>query len=211
MFPENPVRNIFEVRFEQFCENTDKCRINEHRSPIFNILKVAFSYGLLGAIKCMLKYTIPFSSKRAWSKIVWERTWKIEDANLRASNMILKDNDYLALTVGDTRYITWWQISDLDLGLMKMCETMSKLLCHTSLLKRDDYRLKGLLMSNRTCINCDMYCIEDVMHILTQCPFYQEDRNEMYKEIFVKCPNAEEFFEKDEYPLLPTRPDNSIV
>ena len=51
----------------------------------------------------------------------------------------------------------------------------------------DDYRLKGLPMSNRTCINCDMYCIESVIHILTQCPFYQEDRNEMYKEIFVKC------------------------
>ena len=137
------------------------------------------------------------SPKRAWSKLVWERAWKLEDANLRASNMIFKDNDILALTVGDTRYTTWWQISDMDFRFMKMCETMSKLVCHASLLKRDDCRLKGLPMSNRTCINCYMYCIEDITHILMQCPYYQEDRNEMFREIAMRCPNAESFFEQE--------------
>ena len=99
MVPENPLRRIFELRFEEFCRNFDKCRKNEYSSPIYNILHAAVIYGLIDAIKGM-------SSKRTWSKLIWERAWKLEDANLRASNMILKDNDILALTVGDTRCIT---------------------------------------------------------------------------------------------------------
>ena len=77
-----------------------------------------------------------------------------------------------------------------------MCETIAKIICHTSRLKRDDFRLKGLSMSNRTCIMCDMYCIEDIIHLLTQCPYYQEDRDRMYAEIFRECPNALMSFEE---------------
>ena len=40
--------------------------------------------------------------------------WKIEDANWNASNTILRDNDLLIHTVGDTRYLNWWAISDLN-------------------------------------------------------------------------------------------------
>ena len=177
MVPVNPLRRIFELRFEGFRGNTVKCRENEYSNPIYNIMDVAVMYGLVDAINGMLKCEVPISLKRAWSKLIWERAWKLEDANLRASNMIFKDNDILSLTVCDTRYITGWQISDLDFRLMKMCETMSKLVCHANLLKRDDCRLKRLPMSNRTCINCDMYCIEDITHILMQCPYYQDDRN----------------------------------
>ena len=43
--------------------------------------------------------------------------------------------------------------------LIKMCETMAKIVCYASSLKRDEYRLKGLIMSNRTYIMCDMNCI----------------------------------------------------
>ena len=42
-----------------------------------------------------------------------------------------------------------------------------------------------------------MYCIEDIVHILTQCPYYQEDRDLMYKEIFDVCPNVRDVLEKE--------------
>ena len=45
-------------------------------------------------------------------------------------------------------------------------------------------------MSYRTCTNCELYCIEDIVHIVSQCPFYQDDRANMYKEIFERCPNV---------------------
>ena len=138
----------------------------------------------------MVNGKIPVASKRAWSKLIWDRAWKLEDANWQASNLILKDNDLLINTMGETKYITWWSISDMDYRLMSMCEDMSKLVCHASRLKRDDVRLKSLTMSYRTCTNCELYCIEDIVHIVSQCPFYQDDRANMYKEIFERCPNV---------------------
>ena len=100
-------------------------------------------------------------------------------------------------TLGETRYLTWWAISDLDHRLVRMCEDLSKIVCHASRLKRDDFRLKRLTMSNKTCTNCDLYCIEDVCHIVTQCPFYQDDREMMYDEIFRRCPSVKDVLSED--------------
>ena len=83
-----------------------------------------------------------------------------------------------------------------------MCEDLSKIICHASRLKRDDFRLKGLTMSNKTCTNCDLYCIEDVCHIVTQCPFYQDDREMMYDEIFRRCPSVKDVLREDHSNIL---------
>ena len=66
--------------------------------------------------------------------------------NWKASNTILKENDLLTMTVGISRYQTWWKISDTDYRLAGMWTTMSKIICHASLLKSDDVmiRLKGM-------------------------------------------------------------------
>ena len=53
-------------------------------------------------------------------------------------------------------------------------------------------------MSNRTCTNCDMYRVEDILHIITQCPYYHNDHVLMYEEIYSKCPNVKRNFEEDE-------------
>ena len=74
---------------------------------------------------------------------------------------------------------------------------MSRIMCHTSLLKRDDYRLKGLPMSNRTCTNCDMYRVMDILHIITQCLYYYNDQVIMYGEIYIKCPKVKRVFDED--------------
>ena len=196
MDPTNIIRQIFGLRFATFCENPRNGRTNKYRSPIFDLLNVAISFGLFNVIQEMINGTSPIVSKTAWSKIIWERAWRLDDADWSASNFLFKDNDLLALTVGKTRYLSWWYISDMDYRYIKMCETMAKIICHTSRLKRDDFRLKGSPMSTRTCTMCNMYCIEDILHLLTQCPFYHEDRDNMYKEIFKECPNAAKSFEE---------------
>ena len=138
----------------------------------------------------------PSMSMKAWSNIVWDRAWKIEDANWRATNVIFKDNNLWKMTIGKTRYLAWRYLSDMDYRLVRMCEAMSKSVCHASLLKHDDPRLKRLSMSNRTSIACDMYCVEDIFHVIMQCPAYQEDRTIILVEITRKCPNAKEIFRK---------------
>ena len=78
-----------------------------------------------------------------------------------------------------------------------MCENMSKIVCHASQLKKDDYRLKGMSMSNKTCIQCDMFCVEDIVHVIFQCPFYNPERCRMYDEIYKICPNAKRLCENN--------------
>ena len=52
-------------------------------------------------------------------------------------------------------------------------------------------------MSNRTCTNCDAYCIEDIFHIIAQCLYYCKERVLMYDEIFRKCPNVKAISEEE--------------
>ena len=77
-------------------------------------------------IKGMTGGNLPVVSKRAWSNLICERAWKLDEADCRATSIITNDNDLLALTIGNTRYITLWYLSDLYSRLTKMCETMSK-------------------------------------------------------------------------------------
>ena len=66
---------------------------------------------------------------------------------------------------------------------MHICENMARIICHASLLKRDDVRLKNLTPANRMCSLCDLYCLEDARHIIMQCPGTQHLRNEMFTEL----------------------------
>ena len=219
MQPENMLMRILRKRLDEFDSNIEECRKNKFRSPIFDILTVALMFGLYNVVKEMITNTTPAVSKRSWSKLVWERAWALEDANWKAANTILKENDLLTRTVGDSRYLTWWKIGDIDYRLVRMCESMSKIICHASLLKTDDYRLKGLPMSHRTCGKCDSYCIEDIFHISMQCPGYHEERLTMYNEIYKKCRKAKEVFENNcenvVYYLLgrdiPTLDDDEMI
>ena len=63
------------------------------------------------------------------------------------------------------------------------CGTMAKLVSHASLLKSDDVRLKGLPHWNRVCTQCDLYAVEDINHVVMQCPGTQQLRDNMFTEL----------------------------
>ena len=67
--------------------------------------------------------------------------------------------------------------------LMKMCETLARLVCHASLLKTDDVRLKRLNRSERVCFFCDLYEDDNVRHLVMQCPKLQSERATMFTEL----------------------------
>ena len=64
-----------------------------------------------------------------------------------------------------------------------MCEVMASLACDTSLLKSTDYRLKGKTFSHKICNRCDLGTIENIHHLIMQCPFYVDERVEMYRQL----------------------------
>ena len=84
---------------------------------------------------------------------------------------------------GNVRYLIWWQMSDENSDLIRSCETMVKLVSHASLLKGDDVRLKSAPIFARFCEDCDLAAIDDVNHLVLQCPRWQNERTEMLNEI----------------------------
>ena len=64
-----------------------------------------------------------------------------------------------------------------------MCETMAKILCHSSILKGDDFKLKRHFNYHKICVHCNQHEVEDARHFLIHCQFFQKERDEMFNEI----------------------------
>ena len=122
---------------------------NKYKSPTCDMLRAAKRMGLLNIVINMVEGNLPIISKKAWSKLVWEKAWTLEDVFWDTSKLIHKDNDLLHKSVGHTRYMSWWKLAGLFPPLMRVCECLARLICHASTLKRDDVRLKGMSVVNR--------------------------------------------------------------
>ena len=72
---------------------------------------------------------------------------------------------------------------------MKKCEIMIKLLCHASLLKQDDGRLRGAPFGSRSCILCQNAAYKGAEHMIMQCSFNEDKRAAMFNEIDAVHPN----------------------
>ena len=66
---------------------------------------------------------------------------------------------------------------------MRDCETMVSLATHSSVLKNDDVRLKGLPLGARMCDRCGLAAVDDARHLIMQCPEVQQQRGVMMDEI----------------------------
>ena len=93
--------------------------------------------------------------------------------------------------------MSWWHMADINQGFMRVSENLVKIICRASKLKCDDPSLKGALASVKTCERCDLYALEDMFHILMQCPYFCDQRIEMYEKIYLSQPKAREIFEND--------------
>ena len=64
-----------------------------------------------------------------------------------------------------------------------MCEIMARLVCYASRLKSDDVRYKGASLSTVRGQFCDLGVVENVVHILMQCPAFEDKRRIMFENI----------------------------
>ena len=98
-------------------------------------------------VDSILSGDLPTPSKKKWSDLVWG----IDDDYWRSVNTMNKGNDLLASTMEGIRYMVWWQMSDAETSMIKECECIAKILCHKSLQKVDDFRLKDQPPSSKMC------------------------------------------------------------
>ena len=86
-------------------------------------------------------------------------------------------------TITKSQYLIWWLIADNCPGMQRVCEVMARLICRTSLLKADDFRLKDSPVGARMCQNCVLGIEEDLFHIVMQCPLGEASRASMFDSI----------------------------
>ena len=115
--------------------------------------------------------------------MVWGKAWAVDDAHWRSMYMIQQSNDMLFLTTPKSGYLIWWHIADNDFLMQKTAETMARLVCRASLLKSDDPRLKGSSLSDRICQSCDLGVVENIYHLIMQCPYMDDIRQSMYRQL----------------------------
>ena len=179
----NRVRMIYDERIRAYVKNPDAGRGNFIESPIFEILNTSIRFGLLDSILEMSFGLCPIMTKKKWSDIVWRIAWRLDDCFWKSTALLYGRNDLLLNTIGKPFYLNWWFMADNMHQHQGMCETMARLVCHTSLLKDDDIRLNGGSHSQTMCTNCNLGIRETVQHLVMQCPANEGSRITMFREI----------------------------
>ena len=177
MLEHTPIRVIFVGRLLEY----DEGNVNTYDSPINEILKIALEFQLLDVIRNMFDGLL--LSKQGWKRLVWERAWLLEKAEWDRKVDEDKHFDLISRAMNGPGYSIWWSIADSEQCRMKQCETMVKLITHTSDLKGDDCRLKRLPFGAKMCNQCDYGSLEDANHMILQCPKHEPLRIQMYDDI----------------------------
>ena len=177
------INMVFVNRVRKYLDDIESGVLNKYGSPIFDFMNTCTRFGVLDEVVGMVMGTTNITSKTAWSMKIWERAWKLDDTYWLSTCMMNEDNELLLSTVGRSHYLTWWAISDRWPNLIRMCETLVKIVCKTSRLKSDDFRLKDTTHSQKVCEGCDMATVESIRHLLMQCPSTLVERNIMYDKI----------------------------
>ena len=175
-------KKILIIGTNKFINDVEKSRMNANNSPVFDILKVAESVGILRECLNMILNGHIYP-KEEWRRIVWSAIWKCEDEDYLLIYKNPKPDTLLFKIVENAYYLVWWYISDKMPGKIRMCEILASIVCDTSLLKDTDYRIKNKPFGFKMCHRCELGILENARHLILQCPFYEIERANMFNEI----------------------------
>ena len=181
---------VFIERAKFYYDNIKICEDNEYRSTVFDLINTAISFGINEEVKNMV-YRGHTYNRAHWRDKIWKRAWELEDIFWCIESRCHKSLELINSICSTSRYLIWWQLSDKFHSLLKDCETMAKLICHSSLLRTDDVRLKRLPIAYKFGPLCDHGAMDDSFHMVMQCPALQPNRTSMFNEIEQICRDYE--------------------
>ena len=207
-------KRVLIERANEYTLDVNKSKANDFDSPIFEILNTSRDVGLYETCMSMILRGQMYT-KNQWKKVVWNAIWRMEDEDCETLYKNARVMPTLFSVIDKTFYMIWWIMADNAPKQVKMCEKMVAMVTDSSLLKGHDLRLKNASHWSKTCERCDLGLIEDLKHIVLQCPFYEEHRGNMYREIaHLQCEEITDAMSnpQDTYSLLLGRqPDNMSV
>ena len=162
---------FFCERARQYFLNPDIGRANGCNRQVFDLINVIIVFNLYDDIKYMVERDLTYT-KSTWKKIVWSRGWILEDTFWRIEKQLHQRLDLLGNVNHGVRYLTWRKIADKYPELTRKCEILSKILCHSSILKNDDLRLKSQTCIYRLCNLCDQHAAENAQHFIQHCAYF---------------------------------------
>ena len=175
-------RNILLRRSNKYLENRAQSKLNLNDSPIFEILNVAERLNLIDLCLNMIQNGHVYS-KSGWSKIVWDKAWRLEDEEFQIAKNQLRQEKLLFQVIEKPYYLTWWVMSDVSRFHIEQYEIMARLVCDCSLLKAHNVKYKGASFASKMCDKCDLGIEENTRHIIMQCPFFEIDKRVMFNEL----------------------------
>ena len=177
---ENLTKKIFTERATEFFANRNN--LSDEWSIVADLLCTADIFKLTDEIKNMVERGRNYT-KQMWKTMVWDRAWSLEDTLWGLESRLHKELALFMRINQETWYLTWWALSNKFPNIIHICENLARIICHSSLLKCDDIRLKSLPPVSRICTLCDLYAVEDASHVIMQCPGTQQLRNDMFEEL----------------------------
>ena len=121
----------------------------------------------------------------------------MEDMFWKVEYRLQKSLDLVSALNPSPRYLTWSALSEF----ISMCET--RLVCHASLLRMDDLRLKKQSMYARRCPLCDLTAPDDVYHLVLQCPSSERRRRDMFYDLEQRAVSLEARINENQEEILP--------
>ena len=158
----NLSKKIFVERAAKVFENENEHPLSEEWSIVTDLLHTADIFNLTNEIKNMVLRG-QFYPKSLWKTMVWERGWSLEDTFWRLEARLHKELDLILRVCPETWFLIWWNLSNKFPDMIMICETMAPILCHASLLKCDDIRLKNLVTGS---VHYVIYILWKMLHIL---------------------------------------------
>ena len=177
--PDDPSRSIFCSRVNDFLGDRVASMMNQHGSIVFDILQVAITFGVLDEVTNMVRRGHVWS-KYEWRKKIWEKARDLDACVWRVNERCYHNLDLLSGVCEHSECLIWWEIANNDYSMLNRCETIVKILSHSSMLRMDDVRLKGRPIAERFCTSCDLAAPEDARHFIMECPKLQALRSCMF-------------------------------
>ena len=134
--PDDPSRSIFCSRLDDFLDDREASLVNQHVSIVFDIFQVANTFDVLDDVTNMVRRGHVWS-KYEWRKKIWEKAKCLDACMWRVNRRCYRNLDLLTGVCDQTKCLVWWDIANVDYHMLKRCETMVKIVSHSSMLRMD--------------------------------------------------------------------------